>query len=234
MTEPAPTLIAIYDMDKTVTRRATYTPFLLFMARRNAPWRLLMAPALLFGFALYGLRIWKREPLKEYMQKLLLGGKVSKQSLAVSLEGHAAWVCDTNIYPQALARIAEEKQQGYIHVLATASYDLYVDAIAKRIGFDHVIGTKLFGDNCGNVLAKIDGENCYFNAKLGRIKAWMLAQKLDRKTCAIRAYSDHVSDEPMLNFADEAIATNPHKPLEQLARGRGWPILDWRAGDVQT
>jgi HAD superfamily hydrolase (TIGR01490 family) len=228
MTEPAPTLIAIYDMDKTVTRRATYTPFLLYMAWQNAPWRLLVAPALLFGFALYGLGIWNLEPLKEYMQTLLLGRKVSKQSLADSLDGHANWVCDRNIYPQALARIAEEKQQGYIHVLATASYELYVDAIAKRLGFEHVIGTKLTQDGSGHVLAKIDGENCYFNAKLGRIEAWMLEQKHDRSSCAIRAYSDHASDEPMLSFADEAFATNPHKPLQQLARERGWPILDWR------
>jgi phosphoserine phosphatase len=83
-------------------------------------------------------------------------------------------------------------------------------------------------------LAKIDGENCYFNAKLGRIKAWMLAQKYDRKSCAIRAYSDHVSDEPMLGFADEAFATNPHEPLKQLAITKGWPIFDWRAEVVQT
>jgi HAD superfamily hydrolase (TIGR01490 family) len=232
MTAPAPTLIAIYDMDKTVTRRATYTPFLLYMARRNAPWRLLLVPALLFGFALYGLRIWKREPLKEFMQKLLLGRKVRRQSVTDSLERHADWVCATNIYPTALARIAEEKQQGYVHVLATASYELYVDAIAKRLGFDHVIGTKLIADDSGNVLAKIDGENCYFNAKLGRIKEWMLAQKYDRKSCTIRAYSDHVSDEPMLSFADEAFATNPHKRLEQLALERGWTIIDWREGRI--
>ena len=32
--------LAIYDMDRTVTRRATYTPFLLHCALRRAPWRL--------------------------------------------------------------------------------------------------------------------------------------------------------------------------------------------------
>ena len=35
---------AIYDMDRTVTRRATYTPFLLHYALRRAPWRLLFIP----------------------------------------------------------------------------------------------------------------------------------------------------------------------------------------------
>ena len=31
--------LAIYDMDRTVTRRATYTPFLIHCALRRAPWR---------------------------------------------------------------------------------------------------------------------------------------------------------------------------------------------------
>ena len=36
--------LAIYDMDRTVTRHATYTPFLLHCAMRRAPWRLLLLP----------------------------------------------------------------------------------------------------------------------------------------------------------------------------------------------
>ena len=36
--------LAIYDMDRTVTRHATYTPFLLHCAMRRAPWRLLLIP----------------------------------------------------------------------------------------------------------------------------------------------------------------------------------------------
>ena len=36
--------LAIYDMDRTITRHATYTPFLLHCAARRAPWRLLLLP----------------------------------------------------------------------------------------------------------------------------------------------------------------------------------------------
>ena len=36
--------LAVYDMDRTVTKRATYTPFLLHCAMRRAPWRLLFLP----------------------------------------------------------------------------------------------------------------------------------------------------------------------------------------------
>jgi HAD superfamily phosphoserine phosphatase-like hydrolase len=112
--------------------------------------------------------------------------------------------------------------------MATASYRLYVEAIAKRLGFDDVIATDLSTDSSGHVLARIDGHNCYDAAKLARVKDWMESHGLDRATCHIRAYSDHVSDAPLLSFADEPFATNPHGPLARLAETNGWPILDWR------
>ena len=32
--------LAIYDMDKTITQRATWMPFLIHAAKARAPWRL--------------------------------------------------------------------------------------------------------------------------------------------------------------------------------------------------
>ena len=43
--------LAIYDLDRTVTRRATYTPFLLHCAVRRAPWRLLLLPVTSWVYA---------------------------------------------------------------------------------------------------------------------------------------------------------------------------------------
>ena len=45
--------LAIYDMDRTVTRRATYTPFLLHCAARRAPWRLLLIPLVMLSMLGY-------------------------------------------------------------------------------------------------------------------------------------------------------------------------------------
>jgi hypothetical protein len=36
--------IAIYDMDRTITRRGTYAAFLVHMALGMAPWRLVFLP----------------------------------------------------------------------------------------------------------------------------------------------------------------------------------------------
>ena len=45
--------LAIYDMDRTVTKRATYTPFLLHCAMRRAPWRLLFLPLVVLSMLAY-------------------------------------------------------------------------------------------------------------------------------------------------------------------------------------
>lgn len=228
MPNPEKTLLAIYDMDKTVTRRATYNGFLLHMAFNKSPWRLFLSPLLPFGLALYAFKIWDRARLKQFSQMLLIGRRVSAEKFARYLESHADLVVGRNVYPQLRDRVAEEKAAGYRHVMATASYRLYVEAIAKRLGFDDVIATNLATDSSGHVLARIDGHNCYDAAKLELVKGWMAANGLVRENSHIRAYSDHVSDAPLLAYADEAYATNPHEPLAEMARANGWEIIDWR------
>ncbi len=225
---PAPNLIAIYDMDKTVTRRATYNGFLIHMAWNKSPWRLLFVPLLPLGLLLYVTSVWDRRQLKQFSQTLLIGHRVKRDSFVRYLQSHADLVVGKNVYPQLLERVAEEKATGYRHVMATASYRLYVEAIAHRLGFEHVIATDLATDSSGHVLARIDGHNCYDAAKLDKVKAWMAGEGLKREDCHIRAYSDHVSDAPLLAFADEAFATNPHQPLAEMARANGWEIIDWR------
>ena len=221
-------LIAIYDMDKTVTRRATYNGFLLHMAWNKSPWRLFLSPLLPIGLLLYLLKFWDRRRLKQFSQRLLIGSRVSPAKFARYLESHADLVVGKNVYPQLLARVAEEKASGYRHIMATASYRLYVEAIAHRLGFADVIATDLATNSSGHVLARIDGHNCYDAAKLDKVKEWMASHGLKREECHIRAYSDHVSDAPLLAFADEAFATNPHLPLAKMARANGWEIIDWR------
>ena len=58
---------------------------------------------------------------------------------------------------------------------------------------------------------------------------WLAANEITREAAHVRAYSDHVSDHPMLHFADEAVATTPSRGLKLLAPKMGWQVVDWRA-----
>ncbi len=223
--------LAIYDMDKTITRAATWTPFLRHAVRARAPWRAALLPILAgVGFG-YWAGIGDRASLKENAQRLMIGDTVRAADLAALADGFAGALMKTGIYPAAIARIADDRAAGYRLVLATASFDFYVQAIAARLGFDAVIATRSVVDDQGGVRAAIAGENCYGAAKLQMIEAWLAAQGIARDAAHIRFYSDHVSDAPTLAWADEAFAVNPHPPLRAMAARRGWLVLDWGRGD---
>ena len=50
---------------------------------------------------------------------------------------------------------------------------------------------------------------------------------LARDQSHIRFYSDHASDAPVLEWADEPFAVNAHDELRRLGKQRGWTIVDW-------
>lgn len=219
--------IALYDMDRTITVSGTYSAFLIHVCLAMAPWRLIFFPALIGTTIAYVFRRIDRSRYKELNQALMIGPKVRRAKLMPHVESFADKVMRTNIRKGALAQIAADKAAGYTLVLATASYRLYVEAIAARLGFDAVIATDHLSQDLDYVRARIAGENCYDTGKLRMIRAWMSGHGIAREDTHIRAYSDHVSDAPMLEFADEPHAANPHGPLAKLALERGWPRVDW-------
>jgi HAD superfamily hydrolase (TIGR01490 family) len=219
--------LAIYDMDRTVTRTGTYTPFLLHCAARRAPWRLALVPFAALSMGAYAARLIDRARLKEINQHLLLGARTDPRALKTLVDSFADGQVRSNVRPGALAAIARDKAEGRRVVLATASYRLYADAIAERLGFDDVIGTGSVIGLDERVHAKIAGENCYGPAKLRMIADWVQKSGLKDKHGHVRFYSDHVSDQPAFEWADEPVAVNPHGKLRRLAEQRGWRIEDW-------
>ncbi|WP_309602606.1 HAD-IB family hydrolase [Sphingomonas sp.] len=217
--------LAIYDMDRTVTRHATYTPFLLHCAAKRAPWRLLAVPLVAASMLLYVAKVIDRGRLKEINHRLLLGRVIHPEALGPLVESFAQATLRNNIRPGARAAIARDKAEGRRVVMATASYRFYARGIAEALGFDDTIGTDTILGIDERVHAKIDGQNCYGPEKLRMIEAWLKRETI--KPGKVRFYSDHASDAPVFEWADEAVAVNPHARLARLAAERGWPIEDW-------
>src|SRR4249919_524790 len=207
--------LAIYDMDRTVTRHATYTPFLLHCALRRAPWRLLLIPLVIGSMLAYVTKLIDRGRLKEINHRLLLGDNRHPSELKPLVDSFAAATVAGNIRPGARAAIARDKSDGRCVVMATASYRFYAQEIADRLGFDDCIGTNSILGLDESVHARIDGENCYGPAKLRMVEDWLAKSGLQRSH--VRFYSDHASDAPVFEWADEAVAVNPHDRLVRLA-----------------
>ncbi|GAA3997003.1 HAD-IB family hydrolase [Sphingomonas humi] len=219
--------LAIYDMDRTVTRRPTYTNFLLHCAIRRAPWRLVFLPIVVGSMLAYVAKLITRARLKEINHALLLGRSIRTTELKLLVDSFADAEVAHNIRPGARAAIARDRAEGRRIVMATASYRFYAAAIADRLGFDDVIGTGAMLGLDERLLSRIDGENCYGEAKLRMIADWVEKSGLTGKHGHVRFYSDHVTDAPVFEWADEAVAVNPHGKLRDLAGRRGWAVEDW-------
>ena len=219
--------LAVYDMDKTITRRPTYVPFLMHCAVRRAPWRLLLLPFVGLSLLAYALRLIDRARLKEINHHLMVGHRVHLNELKPLVESFADAQVETNIRPGGRIAIARDKGEGRRLVLATASYRLYADAIAERLGFDDVIGTGSLIGLDERVHARIGGENAYGQAKMRMIADWVEKSGLKGVHGHVRFYSDHVSDLPAFEWSDEPVAVNPHPKLRRLAEERGWAVEDW-------
>ena len=219
--------LAIYDMDRTVTRRPTFTSFLLHCALARAPWRLVFVPLVIASMLAYLAKAISRARLKEINHALLLGRSIHPAQLKPLVDSFADAQVARNIRPGARAAIARDKAEGRRIVMATASYRFYAAAIAERLGFDDVIGTGTMLGLDEALLARIEGENCYGDAKLRMIAAWVEKSGLKGTRGHVRFYSDHVTDAPVLEWADEAVAVNPHARLRKLAAARGWRQEDW-------
>lgn len=222
--------VAMYDMDRTITRSGTYSGFLMHVAKRRQQWRLLLLPLVGVAGAAYALRLIDRSQLKAINLRLLVGKRFRRSEIAPLAESYADKVIARGLHSAALDQIAADRAAGYRLLLATASFHLYVDAIARRLGIDDVLATRLDEpDGADHVHARLAGDNCYGEAKFARISDWLATNEITRDQAHVRAYSDHVSDHPMLHFADEAVATTPSRKLKRLAPKMGWQVVDWRA-----
>ncbi len=225
--------IAFYDMDRTITRRATFGPFLRHVLRRRQGWRVAALPvSAIYGLA-YMLRRMDRGKLKDRNLRLFMGRRIDPVELAPLLEGFAEATLTKNSFPHMLERIAADRAEGFRLVLVTASYAFYVEPIARRLGFDDLLATDLVVHEGGGFTPRIAEENCYGPNKITRIKRWMEAEGLGEAAVEIRAYSDHPSDEPMLALSGlgaggRATAVNPSKKLRRMAAQRGWDVIERR------
>ena len=219
--------LAIYDMDETITRRPTLLPFLLTAALRLAPWRAALLPAAAGATLGYKLGLVDRARLKEVNQRMLLGRAVDRKRLDPHARRWAERTVRRGLKPGAVRQIAADRAAGAKLILATASSRFYVDAIARLLRFDAVIATDVTVLESGHFSPRIHGGNCYGPGKAAKIVDWMAQNGVARSDLHLTLYSDHISDVPSFELADEAVVVDPGPELRALALRRGWPVANW-------
>ena len=217
-----PKTIVIFDLDRTLTKRGTFTPFLLSIASEQ-PGKYLFIFAVLFQMALYVLKVKSRKSLKEYMLYAFMGGMSRNQTNKRVNEFLTERFYKKGFYQEGLAEIKRHQKRGCLVGIATASMDFYVEKIVKDLGLDFMIATTSVWER-GILVPMIKGENCYGEEKARRVEAFLAGQK----TGQVWFYSDHHTDLPTFALADKRIAVNPDLKLQKRAGKNGCQTVHWK------
>lgn len=211
---------AIFDLDRTVTRAPTWTWFLLHVnGKKPLFWG--RFALIILRMVAYKLRLVPRTSIKAAGIKTLKPH--DRAGLQAKADAFVANILRTGLRPGAVAAINAHKTNGDRLVLVTAAVDVVADPLARALGFDQVISTRLTWP-AGGSGPVLDGANCYGAEKLRRIAQVETEQPFAHPTYA---YSDHISDLELLLQADHAIAVNPSSALRRAALTHGFEIVDF-------
>lgn len=218
---------AIYDLDRTILIRPTFTLFLFWAAATERPWRLLLVPLWLLLAAGYALHLYDRNGFKPAAIRLMLGKNLSAERMKILAQRFADWRIPADVAPGAKAAIARDRAEDYRLIMATAAPEFYACALGRALGFDAIIASRHARRDDGSWQPQMIGENCYGPEKARRVAEWMAAHAADGAPSHIRAYSDHPSDAALFTMANEAVLVGRGAKLAALAARNGWILQDF-------
>jgi phosphoserine phosphatase len=107
-------------------------------------------------------------------------------------------------------------------IISSSGTDI-VEPIGERLGVDIAIGTQVGVED-----GKYTGEIIFYAYGEGKAEAMRaLAAERGYDLAESFAYSDSITDVPMLDLVGHPFAVNPDTDLRRLAQERGWPIRDF-------
>ena len=135
-----------------------------------------------------------------------------------------AKVIEPMINTLALKIIHDHGDRGDTILLASATNELIVQPIAKRLDIQNVIGTqvKFINDKC---TGEYIPPSALGEGKLKLVQQWMQRNNFDDFS-GVTFYSDSINDLPLLEAVDFPKAVNPDAMLEKISLERGWEIID--------
>jgi phosphatidylglycerophosphatase C len=190
--------LAAFDLDGTLTRRDTLRPFLLRAIGRDRTYRALFAASLPLARAA-ALGGPYRDVAKVAVLQKTLGG-LPLATLAEVAEPFADHVVAHGLRRDVRARVDWHREQGHELVLVSASPELYVTPIGRRLGFDAVLATRLEVDAEGRLTGRLQGTNCRGPEKVVRLRAWR-----GESVSVAYAYGDSAGDREMLALSSIGI-----------------------------
>ncbi|MGO8955972.1 MAG: HAD family hydrolase [Streptosporangiaceae bacterium] len=215
------TTAAFFDLDKTIISRSSTLAFAPSFYRHGLITRihLLRSACAQLTFRFGGAGHYQMERVRDQVSALCCGWPAEKVAQIVS--DNLAQIIGPFVYAEARNLLERHQNAGHDVVIVSTSGQEIVGPIGSMLGADAVIATRL-GIADGRYTGNIDFY-AYSQAKADHVRE--LAAQRGYRLSDCYAYSDSVTDLPLLEVVGHPRAVNPDRGLRKVARVRGWPEL---------
>jgi HAD superfamily hydrolase (TIGR01490 family) len=213
---------AFFDLDKTLMAGSSGMQFARVATRHGIVSRRLLA-----SWAVEHLRYRLRGTTDERTTEVLrvardlITGVLARSLERMNPEVMAAIL--PRIYPQMLDEVYAHQDAGRATFIVSAAGNGVVEALASVLGMDGGIGTRYEVDGEGAFTGRFDGPFVYGQGKVEAMATFAADHGIDLSESF--AYSDSLSDLPMLRAVGHPVVVNPDPPLAELAREEGWQTM---------
>ena len=187
--------VAAFDFDGTITRGDTLIPFLRRSAGRVHIARALLTLSVRITRSMAGGE--SRDAVKEELLCRILADHPVAVLEAVG-ESFADHVVAHRLRRDTLEHIERHRAAGHELVVVSASPEIYLAPVARRLGFAAALGTRLEVGPDGRLTGRLIGRNCRGPEKVRRLREW-----LGEEACTVVAYGDSGGDRELLAFAGD-------------------------------
>src|SRR5437762_5241893 len=216
--------VAFFDLDKTVIAKSSALAFGRPFFRDGLITRrdVFKAAYAQLVYRLGGADEQQMARIRDYVAKLCKGWKVEQVRQIVNETLHE--LIHPYVYAEAAALIAEHRAAGRDVILVSASGDEMVRPIGDLLGATDIIATRMVVED-----GRYTGEVAFYAAGEAKVAAVReLAERRGYDLADSFAYSDSVSDIPLLAAVGHPTAVNADRGLRRVALERGWPMLEFR------
>ena len=218
---PEPVEAAFFDLDKTVIAKAAMLAFGPRLQQAGLLNRWLVARAL-WGqivFRYLGADEGRMQKMRETALRIAVGWE--KEKISSLVDNALTEIIDPLVYAEALELMESHREAGRRVYLVSASPEEIVLPLARHLGVDDAIATRARIDADGRYTGEVE----FYSAgvhKVEAIEAEVTRHGLDLARSF--AYSDSITDLPMLEAVGHPVAVNPDRALLKEAEARGWEI----------
>ncbi len=212
---------AFFDLDKTIIARSSTLAFGRpfydggLISRRAV----LKAAYAQFVYVIAGADADQMDRIRDEMTALMTGWDARQVRDIVAETLHE--VVEPLIYAEAASLIEQHKAAGDEIVIVSSSGEEVVGPIGEMVGADAVIATRMIIDAQGRYTGEI-AFYAYGENKAAGIRELAATRGWDLARC--HAYSDSITDLPMLSAVGLPTAVNPDRALRRHATEHGWPV----------